>query len=353
MINPYQNREKSALAIKRAEFIARWTATLTTSIGGGLWGYSIALKYLPEGWDYSQHLAALVGLAFSVVLGWITDHAFGDLLQRVVTDAVAARHPNAVKWEGDNYFKRLRKMESIGFVLVLAALFAFDAYTTLIIRDPVAEQAKQIQITDIAAETAKVSAQQQAATAPMARQISTLKSDIASTERRINANNGALTKLISSGNAWAQSELAKKKSAATKASRAELDKLTASYTTALGSEASTLAQTQTLINEQNQQALQSNNMNRQVMAGMYTACTVGPKLLSIILRILMVITFFAYSQGITLDLNGDGVIDYADVEVYYSDLLQKRQAKEQAARAARSQRPDFDDLGGSGHQAFK
>ena len=187
----------------------------------------------------------------------------------------------------------------------------------------------------------------------MARQINALKQDVTATERRISANNGSLTKLISNGNDWAKSELSKKKNAATKASRAELEKLTAAYNSALGSEASTLAQTQTLINEQNQQALQSNNMNRQVMAGMYTACTVGPKLLSIILRILMVITFFAYSQGITLDLNGDGVIDYADVEVYYSNLLQKRQTKEQAARAARAQRPDFDDLGGSSHQSFK
>jgi len=351
MINPYQNREKTALAIKTAEKIARWTATLTTSIGGGLWGYSIALKYLPEAWHYSQHLASVVGLAFAVVLGWITDHAFGDLLQRVVTDAVAARHPNAVKWEGDNYFKRLRKIESFGFVVVLAALFAFDAYTTLIIRDPVAEQAKQIQITDIAAETNKISAEQQAATAPMAKQISALKADIAATERRIHNNNPALTKLVSEGNAWAKQELAKKKAAATKSTRAELEKLTGSYNTALGSQSATLAETQTLINEQNKQAAQSNTMNRQVMAGMYTACTVGPKLLSIILRILMVITFFAYSQGITLDLNGDGVIDYADVEVYYSNLLQKRQAKESAAKAARSQRPDFDDI--PGRQAFK
>lgn len=351
MINPYQNREKSAIAIKRAEFIARWTATLTTSVGGGLWGFSIALKYLPEGWLYSQYIAMFIGLAFSVVLGWITDHAFGDLLQRVVTDAVAARHPNAVKWEGDNYFKRLRKAESFGFVLVLAALFAFDAYTTIIIRDPVAEQAKQIQITDIAAETSKISAEQQAATAPMARQISALKSDLAATERRINGNNPALTKLIADGNDWAKSELAKKKAAATKSIRAELEKLTVAYNTALGFQSSTLAETQTLINQQNQQAAQSNNMNRQVMAGMYTACTVGPKLLSIILRILMVITFFAYSQGITLDLNGDGVIDYADVEVYYSNLLQKRQAKEQAAKSARATRPDFDDI--PTPQAFK
>lgn len=341
MINPYENREKSQVAIQRAEFIARWTATITTSLGGGMWGYSIALKYLPEAWAPSQWISTGFGILFAVVLGWITDHAFGDLLQRVVTDLVAARHPNAVKWQGDNYFKRLRKIESVGFCIVLLALFCFDAYTTLIIRDPVADQAKKIQITDIADATAKVSDEQKRATAPIADQMKALKAEISSNERKVMTNNASLAKLAADGNTWAKQQLGYKKAAATKSAKNELEKLSATYTTALSAQSSALAETQTLINQQNMQAAQENNTNRAVMAGMYTACTVGPKILSIILRILMVITFFAYSQGITLDLNGDGIIDYADVEVYFQNLQQRRQQ-----RAAQSQRSaGFDDTG--------
>lgn len=351
MINPYQNREKSALAIKTAEKIARWTATITTGLGGGVWGYSIAMKYLPEAWGYSSAVAMLVGIAFSVMLGWLTDHAFGDILQRVVTDLVSASHPNATKWEGHVYFRRLRTAETVGFCIVLASLLAFDLYTTLVISDPVADQAKKLAITDIAAATATVSSEQKSAVAPMEAQLKTLKNDIAAAERNAVAGNPALAKLAAEGNGWAKSQLAAKKNAATKRSRAELEKLTSAYTASLSAQSDALSETQRLINAQNVEAAAANQRNRAVMAGMYTSMTVGPKILSIILRVLMVITFFAYSSSLQLDLNGDGVIDYADVEVYYANLVQKRQEREARARAARKTAPDFDDIGGQ--QAFK
>lgn len=354
MINPYQNREKSGLAIKSAEKLARWTATITTGIGGGVWGYSIAMKYLPEAWEYSSYVAMLVALASSAFLGWLTDHVFGDILQRVVTDLISASHPNAKKWEGHKYFKRLRRAESIGFFVVLVALLGFDLYTTLIISDPVADQAKKIAIADLAATTAEVSEKQKQASAPMASQIKALKADIANAEQRVLSRNPGLVTLLKESrgkNDWAKIQIAALKDAATKASRAELEKLTSAYNTTLSSQSTALSETEKIINQQNIEADAANQRNRAVMAGMYTSMTVGPKLLSIILRILMVITFFAYSSSLQLDLNGDGVVDYADVEVYYANLVQKRQDREAKARTARSTRPDFDDIGGS--QAFK
>lgn len=338
MINPYQNREKSALAIKTGERLARWTATITTGLGGAVWGYAQAIKYLPQSWEGSPYIAALAAVSVAAVLGWITDHAFGDLLQRVVTDAVASRHPNAIQWNGPNYFRNLRRMESAGFFLVLLALFAFDAYTTIIIRDPVADEAKQLEITDLATATSSISKQHQESTAPMARQITQLKSDIAATERRISADNAALAKLSNEGNSWARQQLANKKAKGTKNARTELEKLQAAYNIALSTQSAAVAQAETQIQQQNQQRMEANQRNRQIMAGMYTWMAFGPKLLSIILRILMVITFFAYSSSLQLDLNGDGIIDYADVEQYYNQLVQRRQQR--AAQSA-THRPQF------------
>ena len=200
---------------------------------------------------------------------------------------------------------------------------------------------------------ASVAKEQQAAAAPMSTQIANLKRDIAAKDRAVQSSNAALVKLASGGNAWAKSQLSQKKSAATRGSRAELEKLSSAYTATLSSQSSTLAETQTIINQQNKETGEANQRNREIMAGMYTAMTVCPKLLSIILRVLMVITFFAYSSGVSLDLNGDGVIDYADVEVYYANMIKKRQEREARPQHRPPTAPDFDDIGGGATQPFR
>lgn len=336
IINPYENREKTQLTIKRAEFVSRWAATITTSVGAAIWGHSQAMQYLPESFEYSQLIAWVVGAMFAAFAGWITDMAFGDILQRVVTDAIASKHPDAVAWNGESYFKKLRRAESIGFGIVLVLLFSFDIYTTLIIRDPVADQAHQTELADISAETQKINTAQKATTDPMVAQIAQLKKDISESEHRAATSNASLTKLAAEGNAWAKNQIAAKRSAASRASRAQLDKLTTAYAAALEGNQTALAETTKLINEQNQKKARSNELNRNIMAGIYTAFTIGPKMLSIILRVLMVISFFAYSSGLELDLNGDGVFDYADVEVYYAQMLRRSEAQKAKAHAAKS-----------------
>lgn len=347
IINPYKNREKSTLAIKKGEQISRWVATFITGIGGAIWGYSTVITNLPTDWWGSPYLAVVAGIVVAWVLGWITDHAFGDFLQRVTTDIVAARHPDAVQWSGPEYFRKLRKAERVLFIVVLIALFAFDAFTTIIIRDPVADEAKKIELTDIAAATSTLTKEQKQAADPMAAQIAALKKEIASAEARAASSNPALAKLAQDGNGWAKQEIAKKRASASKSARSELEKLSAAYNTTLASQSTTLSETQSLINQQNHDAAQANARNRDVMASMYIWMAFGPKALAIILRILMVISFFAYSSGLKLDLNGDGIIDNTDVEIYYQNLLQQgRERKAAAAKAMAKTTPtDFDDVG--------
>lgn len=332
MINPYANRDTTNRNIRRAEIGARWVATITTSLGAYVWGQDLAARYLPEEWGiWTAALSAIAGLLAGAIMGFLTDFMFGNLLQRVTSDILMSWHPNVVKFNGDKYFKKLRRAEKAFFCILLLLLLSVDIYTTLIIRDPIADRARQNQTTDIAAITTQVTAAQTAAADPIAYQIKTLTAKIKDDERRAAAANPSLLKLAAEGNTWAKQQIAAKKARATKATRAQLDQLNNTYNQTLTAQSATLATTQAQITEANARTAATNQRNRDVMAGMYIAFTIAPKTLAIILRVLMVITFLAYSTTFHPDLTGDGIIDYADVEAYYQRQKQEYQEKLRAA----------------------
>lgn len=345
MINPYANRDTTNRNIRLAESGARITATITTSIGAFIWGQDLAARYIPMEWDISPFLAAATGLAAGVIMAYLTDFMFGNLLQRVAYDTLAAAHPNVTKWNGPNYFRNLRRAESWLFGILLLGLLAFDIYTTLIIRDPIADSARATATTDLATATATIAEKQTQAANPMAAQIKDLDRRIIAEERRITAANPGLQKLAAEGNTWGRQNLEKKKARASATLRKERDQLTAAYNNTLAGQSATLATAQTQITDENTRIVAANQRSRNVMAGMYVAFTVIPKVLAIILRILMVITFLAYSVNFHPDLTGDGIIDYADVEAYfqkqkqaYNQRVQQAQANQQPPTS--NQQPD-------------
>lgn len=347
MINPYHNRDTTNRNIRLAERGARITATITTSIGAFIWGQDLAARYLPLEWDITPFLSAATGIAAGLIMAYLTDFMFGNLLQRVTYDTLAARHPNVTKWEGPTYFKNLRRAESFLFAVLLVGLLAFDLYTTLIIRDPIADQARATSTTDIAAATATISERQAAAANPMAAQVKDLDARIKAEERRVTAANPGLQKLAKEGNTWGRQQLEKKKARATAGLRTERDQLTAAYSRTLASAATTLSTAQTQITAENDRIAAANQRSRTVMAGMYVAFTVIPKALAIILRILMVITFLAYSVNFHPDLTGDGIIDYADVEAYFQ-RQQKTYREKLSQSQAHSAPPPFGGGAGGG-----
>lgn len=345
MINPYHNRDTTNRNIRIAERGARLTATVTTSLGAFIWGQDLAARYLPMEWDIAPFLTATVGLLAGVIMGYLTDFMFGNLLQRVTYDTMAASHPNVTKWQGPQYFRNLRRAESFVFAILLLGLFAFDLYTTLIIRDPIADNARTNATTDIAQATATIAEKQTQAANPIAQQITALQTKIKDDERRAAAANPGLQKLAQEGNTWAKQQIAAKKARATKTTRAQLEQLNTTYNNTLAGQSATLATAQTQITDENTRIAAANQRNRNVMSGMYVAFTVIPKLLSIILRILMVITFLAYSVNFHPDLTGDGVIDYADVEAYFQKQKQAYNQRVQQAQfnqppATNHQQPD-------------
>ena len=347
MINPYHNRDTTNRNVRLAERGARYIATITTSLGAFVWGQDLAARYLPLEWSATPYLCVATGLLAGAVMGFLTDFMFGNLLQRVAYDLLAARHPNVLKWQGDRYFHTLRRAESILFGLLLVALLGVDMYTTLIIRDPIADQARANATTDLALATDSISRAQGAAAAPIASQLRDLDARITAEERRIASANPGLQKLIRDDrNAWAITTLAKKKERATAAMRSERDKLTAAYNAALAGQSAALGETQKQIIADNDRIAAANQRNRNVMAGMYMAFTVGPKMLSILLRVLMVITFLAYSTDFHPDLTGDGIIDYRDVEEYYERARQKRHERKSPPHGGDKGGvgDDFDDI---------
>lgn len=341
MINPYENRSTTNRSISAAEKIMRITATITTSGGSFIWGRSTALQYLPEGWDYSGIISLIFGALAAGVSAWLTDLMFGQLLQRVVYDLLASRHPNVTKWNlatsKPNYFKGLRRAEGFGITLVLIGLFIFDAYTTLVIRDPVADQARQQSTIDIDGMRAKIQADQEKKIADLRADSKAKAREIADAERNVLASSPALAKLQSDGNAWAASELAKKKAKATRAAAKNRADIESGITTTMSADAAYLQARVAEAEALNAKAGAATERNRSVFSGMYLAFTIIPKLLSIILRVLMVVSFLAYSHNFTPDLTGDGIIDYEDVEEYY-----RRQKAAAAKKRAAGSSPDAD-----------
>lgn len=307
IINPQKNAANVDRQVLFAERIFLIIAVLITSIGFFVWGRSAAAQYTD--WPLVQNL---VGILAALASAFVTDFAFRTFLEEVVFQGLAWFHPNVVgRKVSATYFKMLAVSRWLLLLVVVLALFAADWYSVQAIRDPFASQARQTETTDLAATTAALSGQLRSASAPMADQIASLKKDIKDAERRAQSANGALVSLAANGNGWAVRELEKKKTAATKASRKELEKLQSAYTTTLAEQSATLTSTTAYIGAKNAEIDAENRKKKYTLSGMYFMAGGGCKALTVILRIFLVVSFLAKTP--TLDANGDGVVDGRDV----------------------------------------
>ena len=322
IINPYQNTEKTYRAIVVGERIARWMATLITSVGFFAWARDLAIKYIPEGWPYSHQMGIAAGLLAAMAAAYLTDMMFGELLQKVSFDIIAAKHPNVTKWQGPQFFKKLRQVEKYMFLVLLLGLLSFDLYTSLIIRDPIADSARAEQTIDPDALRAEIAAQNAAEIAALDKAAKEKRSNIAQAEAGAKNSNKSLSKLAQEGNTWAQNQINAKAAKATKSEKAQLNTIEETRAAKIAAAATYTEQRLQQVMAANQDAESKTRQNREIMASMYTIFTVVPKLLAMLLRVLMVVSFLAYSQQFNPDISGDGIIDYNDVEMW----LQNRQA---------------------------
>lgn len=306
VINPQKNSREIDRHILSAEKVFLLVAILITSIGFYVWGSSTAAQYT-DIWA----VQALVGVAAALASAYVTDFAFRHFLEEVVFQALAVWHPNRQASNEAGYFKALNLTRWVVLTTVVVLLFVADWFSVQTVKDPFAAQAKQREIVDVATVTASVASQYDGVSAPLASQITSLKKDIAAEERRIEAANGNLKKLIASGNGWAANELAKKKARATKAARAELSRTQSAYSTALEGRVSAVNNTAETIQRQNTETAEDNATKRAALSAMFFMFGAGSKALTVLLRIFLVVSFLAKSP--TLDANGDGIVDGRDV----------------------------------------
>jgi hypothetical protein len=315
ILNPASNEVASIRGIKWGEFIARWVATITTSGGAYLFGLQAAAKYVPVGWQW------VVGIAAAVIAGLLTDHIFGNLLQRVTYNWLAADHPNVQKWaeeDTDPYFIRMRQWGNTGYVILLIVLFAFDMVTTVQITDPVADSAKTTALINIDSLRNAVASGLQADQTRYKADAQAREKAIQATAGRVEAQDPRLARLKATGNGWAASQISRRQSRAT-ASDARAKAAADSAYIALSTSAPAYIDARVKEAEAlNRAAQERNQSGRSTMYWMYLLFSIVPKGLAVFLRVQMVVIFLAYSRDYNPDITGDGIIDYRDVDAMTS-----------------------------------
>jgi hypothetical protein len=325
MINPYQNRDESNNSVAIAEKTMRYAACLFTSAGAFVYAKDLAGQYLPLGWGWTPTIATACGILAAILMAYLTDMMFGTLLQRVAYDLLASNHPNIRQWQSRDYFGKMRSAESVFFIVVLALLLGFDMYTTLAIRDPVANQARQtceINIDSLRTTIEAANRDKIAALETRRKEHADAISGVS--KATLNSNYGrTLRDMSQNGNGWAENKLSQTISSKTSTDRKALGNIETSIASVRTENEKYLADQIAAAQAKNATVQSLNGQNKTVMQGMYLAFTVIPKILAIILRVLMVITFLAYSRNFNPDLTGDGTIDYEDVEAYYQERKNK------------------------------
>jgi len=313
---PGENTVRTMQTIRNASYVCQIVVTITSSIGVYFWASEIALKYLPPGAWITPYAAIAFGALAGYFAGYITDIGFGRVLQDVLFRSLAANHPNIRKWEGGTYFTQFQRVETWMKWGLLCLLLAMDVASMYVITDPVTRAAGRDAITDIEALRAALVAKQAEQVSALHAQAREKGRTIAADERRVAQSNPALVRLRSEGNGWGSSTLEKKQSSATRSDRAAKASIEQS---ALQARSQGMEYTAARVAEaaaQNKETEQRNRDNRAIAATMYLLFTVGLKVLTIFLRIMIVVSFIAYSYHFRPDITNDGVIDYLDAEEF-------------------------------------
>lgn len=326
MINPYKNNSDALRGIAIAERGTRVASTLVGAAGAFIFGRSMVANYLPAGWWASEVVGLVAGTVAALFIGWLTDMMFGTWLQKVSFDILASKHPNVVRWNGPAYFKNMRRALTLGFVALLIGLFWFDMSLTLTIADPIADQAQGAALVNADSIRSALVAQNRSELDQLRAERKERAAAAAKAEREVAASNAGLAKLASEGNGWGRAKLAnlqKKASAKYEKAAADLDAQMASVAS---SNAAYIEQRTAEMLAKNQQLSARNENQRAAISSTYKWCSWVPKVASILLRIMLVMAFLAYATEHTPDLNGDGVVDYEDVEIYLAQNRAKRAA---------------------------
>lgn len=319
LMDPRKNHQKTAAMLKNGSQYTTLAVALTTGVSVFIWGNDLASQYVPEWIAWKKAICFAVGAAMAIGAGWLTDIGFGTVLQRVLFAWMAKGHPNLIKWNVSPFFQRMQRIEMIGLTALLISLLAIDVTTSYVIRDPVAERAGSKPIINVDSLRNDLANQLNSELAQL-RELSKEKAqEIRNKEASVKRGNAKLLELQKDGNQWAAGQISRKVANATKADEkvrqetelgmVERRRTGDTYIQERVSEAERL----------NAENMMENKSRQGIAAIIYLIFTIGLKLLTILLRVMVVISFLAYSYQYSPDLNGDGVIDYKDLDKYGSE----------------------------------
>jgi hypothetical protein len=291
---------------------------IISGVAVAAYGYKIAAGY------FTNEVIRWISAGFFFVLATaITDVGVKFFIQKAAYDFFAAFNPATYRSIKFNWFSRA--MQVVGwFVMVgiTAGIFMFDYVTTNSVRNPVANMIKKesslnqdsLRQVVLSQENARVGATRNAIT-ELNLEVKRLERQIEST--RQNVGDTKLKQLASNGNGWAKGKLKGVQDYAVIGLNRELKKqldlkhqLQAQYAKDLAYKSDIVIRSDSTVFATNQAIAQRNLSLVNGTSILFLFMGFWAKCLAGLIRILLVILFFA--SGVS-DANGDGKIDYQDV----------------------------------------
>lgn len=307
VINPQKNSRSIDRHVLFAERLMLGVAVVITSAGFLVWGYNAAGQYTEV-----FAIKAAFGIMAALMSAMVTDFAFRNFLEEVIFQMLVVFYPKAENHiEKPGYIKAMAFFRWVILAAIVCLLFYADFISVYTVKDPIAAASKQKEVIDPAKVSAVAAGTMSEQIKPLKQQITALKNEIKLEESRVEHSNASLVKLVSQGNNWAPQQLAAKKSAATKAKRANLTKLEDAYTQALSGNSAALATINTQAIQTSQTIIEENNTQKAAMSNLFQLFGIGSKIMTVLFRMFLVVSFL--SKNPNLDANGDGQVDGEDV----------------------------------------
>jgi len=330
-IDPKKDEERIDKYYHMGEMWALMVVAFVSSGGAALFGWVTAGNFVD--WIWFKILAALFCFVASAV---VTDLVLKDLIQKMVFDLMVgakivlgrafSRAARAVPF---NFFMRLNQFFEWKVIAILCVgIYVFDYYQVQIIKTPAADMAKKektlnsdsLRSAFLAQENARLSVMGGAIMGTTV-DIQTTKKAIEQERRRIASGYDKGIELYEKKNAWffqkklnpafAKSSRLKDLNAQLREHESNLIALKKQQTEDLKYSSAAIAKNDTIVSTTNEKIEAGNNARSEGVA--YVMVMFG-FILKIIAGAFRIIRVFRYLGRNAVDANGDGTIDYRDVD---------------------------------------
>ena len=308
-VDPLLNARTLDGHILAAETIFKLIAVIVTSVGFFVWGQDLTAQYGGPPW-----LGYVVGGVFAFVAAWVTDISFSHFLETVLYQLITFFSFNWLTFSPRggiycHYF--LMPLRWAVVTIIVGALFYADYKSVYTLKDPIANAnaREHYQPTDYNALHNQQQARVKGATADYDQQIKEEKQErdrkMATSQRH-----PALQQLASGGNDWAKQQLQSRANTAEGPYKKRIAELQSKRDRAADAERTANQRERDNIIVADNAGLTADTDNREAISGMFTQFGLGSKIMTILLRLLLIVNFLVNNPR---DWNGDGKVDGEDV----------------------------------------